>query len=440
MDLSKYVASGIPPSGSGGPTNEYYTDPATGMRYFPVYSGGGVDSNGDYTQGTLVGYNAGNVNDGNVNGAPRYAYDVNGNQTQQWSNERLDKLGLDEKLISAAVLGMAGAGAYGAAAGGGTAAGVGAGEAVSGAYLTGAESAALAGGGTAAGGGLAAGGGVAAGGGGIGAGTAGGGLLSSLGGAGSLIGPAASLASGALGAAASGKAANAQVQSAQEANRLQERMWLKNLELNEPFRQAGVSGLNRLQELTGTGGNPNSPDYGMTQREFSPADFLAGRDPGYQFRMDEGLKAVEAGAAARGGLYSGAGMKDLVKYGQNVASDEWGKSFDRYGVNQQRKLNPLQSLAGMGQTTSANLGQAGQNYGAQAGQNITGAGNARASGYVGGANAIAGGVAGAYNGYQQNRMLDAFMPRSSGYQAPSYAAPVYRPPASYQPDDYGSYF
>ena len=50
-------------------------------------------------------------------------------------------------------------------------------------------------------------------------------------------------------------------------------------------------------------------------------------DPGYQFRLGQGLGAIDASAAARGGLYSGAAMQDALKFGQDYGSAEFGNVF-----------------------------------------------------------------------------------------------------------------
>lgn len=52
-------------------------------------------------------------------------------------------------------------------------------------------------------------------------------------------------------------------------------------------------------------------------------------DPSYQFRMQEGLKALQNAAGARGGRQSGATLKALTGYGQNLASQEYGNAFNR---------------------------------------------------------------------------------------------------------------
>lgn len=69
--------------------------------------------------------------------------------------------------------------------------------------------------------------------------------------------------------------------------------------------------------------------------EFSYADFVGPRpeqindDPSFQWRMDQGRKALEASAAGKGILRSGGSMKDLLRYGQNFASQEYGNIWNR---------------------------------------------------------------------------------------------------------------
>jgi len=219
------------------------------------------------------------------------------------------------------------------------------------------------------------------------------------------------------------KASKAQQQSARDANALakqtsddqialQREMFNKNIELQQPAIDAGNTARSRLMQLLGL--SAGGTDNGSLMRDFSMADFEA--DPGYQFRQDEGLQALERSAAARGGLLSGAALKDTARFSQGLASQEYGAAFDRFNSNRVNKMNPLLSLAGSAQTASGALGAAGQNYAnaagtalgqysATAGQNITGAGNARASGYVGTANAINNGLGQAYNMYQQNQLM-----------------------------------
>ena len=52
-------------------------------------------------------------------------------------------------------------------------------------------------------------------------------------------------------------------------------------------------------------------------------------DPGYKFRLSEGMKALDRQAAARGGLISGNALKATQRYGQDLASQEFGNAYNR---------------------------------------------------------------------------------------------------------------
>ena len=159
---------------------------------------------------------------------------------------------------------------------------------------------------------------------------------------------------------------------------------------------------------------------GYLSRDFKMSDYQ--QDPGYGFRLSEGMKALERSAAARGGLLSGAMLKGISRYGQDYASNEFTNAFNRYMQQRGNQYNQLASMAGIGQTATAQLGAAGQNYANNAGANIMGgaanASNAltsgaaaRASGYVGGANAMIGGINNAVGSYQQNQLLNRLFPQ-----------------------------
>jgi hypothetical protein len=209
---------------------------------------------------------------------------------------------------------------------------------------------------------------------------------------------AAIAGSAVIGGYASSRAAKTQAQAADRATEAQERMFNRQVELQEPFRQAGVNALPELIEAS-------------RYTPFSMEQFQ--QDPGYAFRMREGLKALDRTAAARGGLLGGNQLRGVTQFGQDLASQEYTNAFNRYQAERAARLNPLQSLTGMGQSTAANVaGQAGQLGQSMAG-NIIGAGNARASGYMGMANALTGGL-GQYLNYSQGQdMLAAYKARNT---------------------------
>jgi hypothetical protein len=87
-----------------------------------------------------------------------------------------------------------------------------------------------------------------------------------------------------------------------------------------------------------------------------------------------------------------------------MGSQEYTNAFNRYQLERQARLNPLQSLAGVGQTTANTLGTSGQQMASNVGEAQQNAAAARASGYVGQANALTGGL-GTYLNYSQGQNM-----------------------------------
>lgn len=209
--------------------------------------------------------------------------------------------------------------------------------------------------------------------------------------------------------------------------------------------QTGVRGVSG----NSPGGGPASPGSvapGITSGQLSPftswnQQFQAPtaateqNDPGYQFRLQQGEKALQNSAAAQGNLLTGNTAAGINAYGQDYASNEYGNVYNRalgqyqqnYNIfqqNQANQFNRLASLAGMGQTAVGQLNSAGSNAGSnigntymqgsqQIGNSLQNAGAAQASGYVGGANAINGGISAGVGGLQQMMLLNQL--QNQGY-------------------------
>lgn len=237
--------------------------------------------------------------------------------------------------------------------------------------------------------------------------------------------------------AASDTASAAQLQATRESIAAQKEAFNKQLELQAPFREAGLKGQNRLMDLLGVSGNTKAEGYGSMATPFSAQDMY--NDPGYAFRLNEGIKALDRSAAARGGLLSGAQLKAVNRYGQEYAANEYANAFNRQQLQRASLLNPLQSLTGQAQTSANTLSNAAGNLGAgesaallaggnAIANNAIGAGNARASGYVGSANAwgnTVGNLTNAYVGYQQNQqqnqLLNRYLNNTGGYGGGGYS-------------------
>jgi hypothetical protein len=159
--------------------------------------------------------------------------------------------------------------------------------------------------------------------------------------------------------------------------------------------------------------NPSLGAPGSLLEPFKAPDQITEQnDPGYQFRLQEGQKALERSAAARGGLLSGGTAKELTDYQQNAASNEYGKVYDRafgtFQTNQTNLFNRLAAISGVGQQAVTTLGQeGGQAAGTNAsidltsgrniGDTIQNAGNARASGYLNSGNIWGNAISGSTN-------------------------------------------
>jgi hypothetical protein len=267
-----------------------------------------------------------------------------------------------------------------------------------------------------------------------------------------LIAGTAALAGGAIAAGASKKAGQLQADAAREAQSGQERIFQQQTALQEPFRQGGMTAQAQIMNLLGLGTPPSAggatvdvrqnpgayglravnipailggepttvytdaegnfvPDieqyaaqnpvaaptpaagappseFGSLARPFGTEQFQA--DPGYAFRQAEGMKALERSAAARGGLLSGGTLKGIQRFGQDLASQEYGNAFNRYQIERAARLNPLQSLMGSGQSAANTMTSAAGQFGQNQAANTYNAAQARASGYVGSANALGG--------------------------------------------------
>ena len=211
----------------------------------------------------------------------------------------------------------------------------------------------------------------------------------------------AAVAGGVIGAYGANKAAGTQAAAADRSAALQKEMFDEQKRLSEPYRQAGLTGQNRLMELLGLGGNTGAAGYGQYSRDFGMQDFQ--QDPGYQFRLGEGLKAMSRQAGARGGLISGQTMKGMEDYRQGLASQEYGNAFNRYQTNRANQLQPLGSLMSSGQAAAAGqAAQAGQ-YGVNAGNMMGQAGQSIAAGQMGSANTMGNALASMGSMYQQQQ-------------------------------------
>lgn len=164
------------------------------------------------------------------------------------------------------------------------------------------------------------------------------------------------LLGGLLASNAAKDAAKTQAGAASDANALLAAIYGQQREDLLPWMQTGRAALGDLASLTSSpltlddyvptdSLNPNNYAFDTAAHNFAfprqavqagdyaftppPGDELLSKDPGYQFRLAQGRRAIEQGAAARGNLLGGGTLKGLTRYGQELASQEYGNAYNR---------------------------------------------------------------------------------------------------------------
>jgi len=217
---------------------------------------------------------------------------------------------------------------------------------------------------------------------------------------------------GVLSSQASKSAAQTQADAANQATAAQQQALDRQLALQQPFTTAGTTAVNQLSAMTQPGGVATQ-DF-----TFGPGAYQA--DPGYAFRLKEGMNAMNATAAARGGLISGNALRAGQAFGQELGSQEYSNAFNRaqnmFQMNRNNLLDPLKFLTNIGQAGASNQAANVGSFGSSQAANITGAGNATAAGQVGAANAYTNAIGQGIGGYQMNQLIN----RSAYNQPTSY--------------------
>lgn len=189
----------------------------------------------------------------------------------------------------------------------------------------------------------------------------------------------ASLISGFLGKKGGDAAADAAMHAA---NQQREANELARKDLS-PWREAGRAAIDEAMQLLGLGklttGTDGFDKVDQTDREGvqTAAGARFKTDPGYNFRLTEGQKAIDRSLASRGGALSGAAVKAGIRFNQDTAAQEYQNYFNR-----------ILGVGTMGAGTAGQSAAVGVQGAGLVGRDIITAGQARQSGY----NALASGV------------------------------------------------
>lgn len=206
------------------------------------------------------------------------------------------------------------------------------------------------------------------------------GLFGSATSPGSLLSTGANLYSGIQGNQAVKEMTRAQQASNDKALALQSKMYDQTSANMSPFLTAGSSANSRLSDLLGVSANSGADGYGSLAEPFSIEKLQA--DPGYQFRLEQGTKAMNQSLGAKGSLFSGEALKAAQNFGQGLADQTYNDAYERYNADQGNQFNRLNTVSGSGQNAAANLGAAGNNYANQASDLYQNTGNITANGLV----------------------------------------------------------
>jgi len=171
---------------------------------------------------------------------------------------------------------------------------------------------------------------------------------------GASLGGAAEEATGGGASGAAREAAKISNAAAERDLALRTRMYEEGVARQQPYSNIGLEFTNRLADMQRGG-----PGAGMN---------MLNMDPGYNFRLGEGMKALERQTAARGGLISGGALKAAQRYGQDFASNEFGNAYNR-----------MAGLASLGPSSAGVMNSLGTTYASGAGNAMMNQGDTSAN-------------------------------------------------------------
>jgi hypothetical protein len=163
------------------------------------------------------------------------------------------------------------------------------------------------------------------------------------------------------------KANNAQINGQQNANNFMGQQYEKTQNYLSPYRSVGDTGTAGLQSQFSNGG-----------QSFTMGDF--NKDPGYQFRLQQGQQALDRASASKGLNLSGAALKSISDYNQGQASQEYQNAYNRFNTNQNNQFSRLSSMAGIGQNAANQSANYSNQYGTNMANGIGEIGNLQAAG------------------------------------------------------------
>lgn len=184
--------------------------------------------------------------------------------------------------------------------------------------------------------------------------------------------------------------------------------------------QGGMGGAGASGAQGGQGGIP--PGY-FTQTFGEQFNANRDIDPSFNFVMQEGMRAIQNSAAAKGTLLSGGTGKSLERFGQGLASKEYQNAYNRFNNDRSTVFGRLGEIAGFGPAATNAGMQSANNFGNQATELTTGLGNVRAAGAMNQANAIGNAAGEIGDSLTSQILLNSIGQNRFGAPAPQYRLP-----------------
>ena len=246
----------------------------------------------------------------------------------------------------------------------------------------------------------------------------------------SVLSAGTSLLSGSQASSAAEDAANQQMQ-----------MYYQTRSDLQPYNVTGQNALTGAYNLASGSPTGGGPDYVTLAQQNLPGQMTQAQleqTPGYQWQLQQGLKATQSAAAARGLGVSGASLKGAATYASGLASANYQNQFTNaqtqfkdyldLNTNQQANLTNqftrYNELASLGENAAAETGKQGTSAASTAGSYTSAAGQYTGAATTNAANALSSGV-NSYLGY------DAYTSRTAaqsgantGQSATSYAPAI----------------
>lgn len=195
------------------------------------------------------------------------------------------------------------------------------------------------------------------------------------------IGAVGAIGGGLIASGGAKSAAKSSAAAADRASAVQQQIYGENKATLAPYVQAGLPATDNINALLGLGG-----DQAAAGKAFDAYR----RSTGYDFRVNEGMRALNANYAGARTLRSGAGIKGALNYGQGMASQEFGNYLNAIGTQQGVGLNAAGAQAGVATNYANSLGNIYQQNGANQANAALASANALGGGLNNAASAITG--------------------------------------------------